>query len=45
MTYFTPFLKTGESLFGPATSVKGRLIWDPPAWIKVPLGVVNYNLL
>lgn len=42
---FKAFLKTGEILFGPDSTIKGRIVWDPPAFIKVFLGVLNYNLI
>lgn len=36
-------LKKNESIFG--TKIRGRIIADPPDYVKVLSGVINYNLL
>lgn len=38
-------LKKGEALFGPANTVRSRIIWNPDAPLKVFLGTLNYNIL
>jgi len=42
---YVAFLKNNELLYGPPSSVKGRIVWDPPKYIKVYLGAFNYNII
>lgn len=38
-------LKKDEALYCADKDVRARTIWNPPEWVKILGGTINYNLI